>query len=144
MSTICEIDNIKPDEVEERYRNKKTITIITKSLDSIFQSKKNLNVSLVKIDVEGFEEYVIKGGSEFIKHNKPKNIIFEINKMVPNQKDNQLLSIIQFLAPIGYKPYIICPWPTREDTYKHFNGHDYLPLNYFDNINYANILMKLM
>ena len=147
LSTICEIDDIKTGEVVERYRNKKTVTTITKSLDSLFHSRKNLNVSLIKIDVEGFEEYVIKGGSEFIKFNKPKNIIFEVYKMVPNQKDNQLLSIIDFLSPIGYKPYIICPWPTDEETYKVFNGQNYLPLNYFENIeniDYANILMKLI
>ena len=146
LSTMCEIENINSEKMTDNYRIKKTVTAITKRMDSIFQNKRNLDVSLIKIDVEGFEEYVINGGSEFIKNNRPENIIFEINKFVPNQKENQLLSILEFLIPLGYTPHILCPWPTEERTLRVFNGKNYLPLNYFEKVekvDYANILMKL-
>lgn len=56
--------------------NNKMAEIITvDTLDNWFQSKKLSQIDLIKIDVEGFELNVLKGGSESIKKYQPKLFI---------------------------------------------------------------------
>lgn len=144
LSTLCNVDDLEKCEAKHMYENKTNIDVITDKLDDIIINNIE-DITLLKIDVEGYEEQVISGAMQLINKALPKNIIFEVNKSVPNQNSNQLASILSLLEPLGYVPYIIHPWPATQDTMKYFNGKKYLPLLNFSNnqnIIYANILMK--
>lgn len=144
LSTLGNVENIDNLKNKHMYENKSKIDVFVSKLDSIINSTE-LNISLLKIDVESFEEKVILGANKIINQKLPYNIIFEINKAVPNHNPNQLHNILSILEPLGYKSYIIHPWPSSDDAKNYFGGHNYLPLSNFSNnqnIVFANILMR--
>lgn len=57
------------------------------------------NVGLIKIDVEGYEEKVLRGGLGTIIRNNYPPILFECF----NENDETKISIIKFLNDLGYK-----------------------------------------
>ena len=144
LSTLGNVENINTLENKHMYENKSKIDVFVSNLDTIMNNI-NHDISLLKIDVESFEEQVILGAKEIINKKLPKNIIFEINKAVPNHNPSQLQNILSILEPLGYKSYIIHPWPSSDEAKNYFDGHNYLPLSNFSNnqnIVFANILMK--
>lgn len=144
LSTLGNVDDIVTLENKHMYKDKSKIDVFVSKLDSILLNNEH-NISLIKIDVESFEEQVILGAKKIINRTLPKNIIFEINKAVPNHNPNQLQNILSILEPLGYVPYIIHPWPSSDEAKNYFNGAKYLPLSNFSNnqnIVFANILMK--
>ncbi len=96
--THYEKDNIGATELKEESNG--TIDII--AIDDINFSE---DLSLIKIDVEGFETKVIKGMTQTLKKHHPF-ILIEI-------QDYNFSSIINILQPLGY-------------FYKHIEGIDYL------------------
>jgi FkbM family methyltransferase len=54
------------------FQEKETVTIIR--LDD-YVSKKNLNVGLIKVDIEGFEQELLKGARETIVNQKPSLLL---------------------------------------------------------------------
>lgn len=72
-----------------RLTTKATIVPIV-PLDSM-----NLSPNAIKIDVEGAEPSVIKGGWETIKRTRPPLLI----------ESGEREGIVSLLAPLGYKPY---------------------------------------
>lgn len=89
----------------------------TISLDSFKPPKP---VALIKLDVEGFELEVIKGGVNFLKENNYPPIIFEVwNEDWFENERNELLALIESL---GYE--II-----KFGNYDHLAQHKLNPLN---------------
>ena len=72
----------------------KKVDALSKRLDNVLENIIENKIALIKLDVEGFEQEVIEGAMNFILNKKPLNIIFEVNKMVPNQKSNQMNNIL--------------------------------------------------
>ena len=71
-----------------------------RTLDTFVQL--NSNVDLIKVDVEGFEFEVLKGGLEFIESGKPTIVIELLRKwMKPFGKQPQ--DVINLLKPLGYE-----------------------------------------
>ena len=64
----------------------KTITVDTITLDDYFKNI-TISIDLVKIDVEGAEDFVINGGLNFFKIFKPKYVIteFELNSKIQDK-----------------------------------------------------------
>ncbi|MDG1475590.1 MAG: FkbM family methyltransferase [Vicingaceae bacterium] len=58
--------------------SKNTTTVKVDTLDNIFPSE-TITDTLLKIDVEGFEYNVLKGGESVLKNNNVKAIIIELN-----------------------------------------------------------------
>tara|TARA_Y100000590_G_scaffold157865_1_gene181316 strand:+ start:50 stop:811 length:762 start_codon:yes stop_codon:yes gene_type:complete len=75
-----------------------TYKVKTAKLDDIFNG---YNIGFIKIDVEGHEKNVIKGGLNLIKKCRP-NLLIEIEERHSNVKTE---SIINFVNDLGYKSY---------------------------------------
>ena len=75
--------------------NFKTEKVRTITLDKLVETLGLKNVDLIKIDVEGFEMSVLKGGINMIKKFKPKLIIETHSEKLRND-------VINFLEKLGY------------------------------------------
>ncbi len=74
------------------------------TLDSKIECK---NISLIAIDVEGFEYQVLKGGYQILQKQKPV-IILEVNKKYLEKRGEiNLLDFHNFLSELGYKCFYI-------------------------------------
>jgi FkbM family methyltransferase len=74
----------------------------TVNLDK-FLLKHNLNPSLVKVDVEGFELSVFKSMETYLKENNAVRVIFEFVDWCENLSGNNLGSSQQFLIDLNYE-----------------------------------------
>ena len=81
---------------DNKIMNYEKVIIDSKKLDD-FEFKNKL--SLIKIDVEGHEIPVIKGGIKTISSNKP-TLIVEIDE---NHSKQKVSSTIDFINSLGYK-----------------------------------------
>jgi FkbM family methyltransferase len=73
-----------------------------KSLISI-ESKENKKISLIKIDVEGFEPQVIRGLSALAKNNLIKNIICEFNSGWLERNGSSHQELFELILSYGFK-----------------------------------------
>ena len=76
--------------------------VTVSTLDQITQNKKN--ISLLKIDVDGYEKFILEGGINTLKNINLKVIIIELNGS--NEYYNYPeKDIINFLNNFHFKPY---------------------------------------
>lgn len=94
-ATIVENNNIK--------NIFKTETVITETLDH-YCTKYDIKPNLIKIDVEGNELKVFKGGLNILQKYKPK-IIVEIEAVHVGKE--KVLETFEFLKSIGYEGKIV-------------------------------------
>lgn len=88
--------------------------VTTTSLD-LYCAVHNIIPNFLKIDVEGNELNIFKGGIETLKKHKPKIIVEIESRHIGKEK---VLETIQFLESIGYKGSFV-------------KGLDYLPVSGF-------------
>lgn len=67
-----------------------------------FGSKMLAGVDLIKIDVEGFEGFVVRGALEIIKRDKPI-VVFEDNGLGPRYYEQDWLDPKEVLEKAGYR-----------------------------------------
>jgi len=87
-----------------------TIDIEVKRLDDYIEQEKLAEVSLIKIDTEGYESPVLFGLSRFFdghKNNLPP-IIAELTPKAFEMLDKKLDEFYDFMSSYGYKSYAIC------------------------------------
>jgi len=72
------------------------------SLDTFVQQKQLKKVDLIKIDVEGFEPMVIKGGQYTIERYKP-TLLLEITNEWFQKMEYSANDIFQYLTGLGYQ-----------------------------------------
>lgn len=73
--------------------------ILMKTLDSFgFE-----NVDFAKIDVEGYEEFVLRGGEQMIERWKPVVVVEQKRSMSQERFGLKPLSAVKFLIDLGYK-----------------------------------------
>ena len=87
----------------ENFREFKTEEVQTETLDS-YCSRKNIKPDLLKIDVEGNELNVFKGGAETLKKYRPK-ILFECEERHIGKE--KVLETFRFLEGLGYEGQFI-------------------------------------
>ena len=77
-----------------------------KTLDTCFL-KKDLSCNVfLKIDVEGNESKVLKGGENFLSQNLDMSVQIELNLNIDNAiKNNNIQNSINFLGDLKYKPF---------------------------------------
>lgn len=75
-----------------------------KCLDSVFQNIQN--IKLLKIDTDGFDSKIIRGGKKMIRSNKPL-IFFEFDDNILKINNEKGIGLINFLIDNKYKYYII-------------------------------------
>jgi len=80
-------------------------TVKTTTLDEIYQSYKSqmCEVGTMKIDVEGFEGHVLKGGKRFLSECPPCKIYIELDPTYLPKYDMSVQKIIDYMSPLGYK-----------------------------------------
>jgi len=72
------------------------------TLDKISENIQNL--SIIKIDVEGYEKYILEGGIKTLSNNNLLVIIIELNDST-NYYDYNEMEIIEKLIKFQFKPY---------------------------------------
>lgn len=78
------------------------ITVPATTLDALIGAR---NPAFIKIDVEGHELAVIKGGAEFLsKHHPP--LLIEVAGD-PDEKDSNAAELFGLLESFGYMPHVI-------------------------------------
>lgn len=84
-----------------RFSDIKPITVETTTLDEFFYKNK-ISVDFIKIDTEGYEYYILKGGVKTIQTYKPI-IQLEYNTTNMQQCGVALNALDELLTSIGYK-----------------------------------------
>ena len=89
--------------IDDNEDDSKVISVKTKTLDSFFEEKKINRIDLIKVDVEGYERYIIEGAKRTLNTYSPK-IIVEIE-----QRHHQapLDDIIKEIEALNYKCYYL-------------------------------------
>ena len=82
--------------------------IIIKIADEMPEIRDLISLSLIKIDVEGFELPVLKGLSKTLAKHKPR-IIFEYEENYWQKKGHHMEECFAFLIALDYKLYQITP-----------------------------------
>lgn len=82
----------------------KKITIQLESLDKIIKklSLKNRKIDIIKVDIEGHEDYFMKGAKETLRTHRPI-ILTEVNKPYYETRKNSLDEIFFPIIPPNYK-----------------------------------------
>ena len=76
------------------------------TLDQYIFDKKIINVKFVKIDVDGFEIEVLKGGKQFFKKQKPI-ILIELAPYTFKERGKRFSTLIHILKDMGYELFEI-------------------------------------
>ena len=86
--------------------NKYSEIIPVLTLDEVLRNEKN--VSVLKIDVEGYEKQILEGGFETLNNDNLKVVIIELNdsNTYYGYKENQILNIFR---KFQFKPYEFFP-----------------------------------
>lgn len=79
------------------------VQVIT--LDDYCRSKNISQVNAVKMDVEGFEYFVLKGGLKVISQHQP-TILMELNNKFLNEHNLSVNDIFNLLSGCGYQRFI--------------------------------------
>jgi FkbM family methyltransferase len=92
-------------EMNPGVREKSTETVTLKKLDDISRELPSQFFDIVKIDVEGFELNVLKGGIEFFK-NSVDTVIIEVSLMRDTSLSGQaIFEIFKILNEAGFSLY---------------------------------------
>lgn len=81
-----------------------------RTLDSLSDNNQINKIDFIKIDVEGFELQVLKGGEKIIRKNKPILFVEICHTKDGDGKlfiNNNFHQTIEFIESIGYKTYIL-------------------------------------
>ena len=76
-------------------------TVTAETLDNYIERRGVKNISLIKIDVEGFEMNVLKGAAQTLKNHKPA-LFVEINDGFLHRQGGSAKELFEFLQSFGY------------------------------------------
>ena len=107
------------------------VEVPVRSLSKIVEEEGIKSIRLLKIDVEGFEAEVLKGGEEVLREIRPEAILFELNEKVGKSWDEQ--PVIKILQDWGYGFFSLpkCLFRMHLDCFESassnlLRGHDFL------------------
>jgi FkbM family methyltransferase len=99
-----------------------TVQIEVITLDSFIQNNHIKMVNLIKIDVEGFEYNVLKGGEECLKKFMPK-LFIELDNNLLIEQESSANELITFLELLGYNIFKASNMKPLNSTDKFNNCH---------------------
>ncbi len=85
---------------------KSTADARTVSLDTLLSELNLSKVDFIKIDVDGFEYWVLKGAEQTLKKFRPK-ILIELSPYVHLEHGSSFETLMNFLSKIGYSFYSV-------------------------------------
>ncbi len=119
-------DSLMSSSLRAGWRSAKQTSLVeVNTLDEFCVENNIKESSLIKIDVEGFEEQVLNGGRKYLMQYRPDLIIEILNEFDKNLE--------KFLSDLGYKFYHITPFgfKKKDEIIKGQNtGEKYLFMNY--------------
>ena len=86
------------------------VSVHVTTLDQVARTVNLGPVRMLKIDVEGFEEEVVRGGMDLLTRGSVESIVFEINNIFPGIPKYRDQTIRKLLRELGYTCYLIRPW----------------------------------
>ncbi len=89
---------------------KEIFTVEVRRLDEYLQDVKLSNISLIKIDTEGFELPVLLGASCFFEENRDclPPVIVEVTPEAFGRLGREVCELVEFMSGFGYRTYSIC------------------------------------
>jgi FkbM family methyltransferase len=85
-------------------REMKTEAARARSIDSILAETADRPVSLVKLDVDGFECDVLRGATKLLSETRPV-FVMELASYVLEERGASLAELLSFFSPAGYRFY---------------------------------------
>lgn len=95
---------IPPEDVQE------TFSVEVRRLDEYIKNLELSNISLIKIDTEGFELPVLLGASDFFDENRAclPPVIVEVTPQAFSRMGRDVYELVEFMSGFGYESYSIC------------------------------------
>ena len=81
------------------------IEVKTDTLDSFCEARNIKEISVLKVDTEGFELEVLQGAERLLKERRVKNLVFEISKGVMERLNRDPSEVTNYLFGMDYKIY---------------------------------------
>lgn len=82
---------------------KAEIEVEVKTLDSYFDTHPEIEIDVLKIDVEGADTWVLKGAEKLLEKKRIKHIFYEANKLRMERLNIDPSEAIEFLRSKGYR-----------------------------------------
>ncbi|MCZ6594329.1 MAG: FkbM family methyltransferase [Bacteroidetes bacterium] len=105
--------------VNEEYKNAERVNV--KTIDSIVKDK---DIRLIKIDVEGYENHVLKGCEKIMSTENLKAVIIELNFLNEIYGGNAE-EISRYFATKGFSPYEYEPFTRTLSLLNHYNKQQF-------------------
>lgn len=81
-----------------------TVTAVT--LDGLAVTRGLAGISLLKIDVQGYEGHVLRGAKELLRTQRPA-VFLEIDPSALAEQGGSAAATLQLLSNLGYAPYLL-------------------------------------
>lgn len=88
-----------------------TLKLTSHTLDQVAQKHHFNNVSLVKLDVQGYEVEVLKGGSQLLQ--QAEAVLMEVSLLDIHKNVPLLRDVLNFMYEYGFVAYDICSVAAR-------------------------------
>lgn len=85
----------------DMYKDGSVIDIEIITLDSFLIDKGRID--FIRMDVEGYEGEILKGGENILKNNPPGNFFIEIHSELLHKKNSSASEIVNYLKNLGYE-----------------------------------------
>lgn len=92
---------------EKSQQNKISYMIESKTLDDIAMPYKERGIKMIKIDTEGAEELILRGGKRTLAEIRPNYIIAECHGFGLNLLNSSFRSLRNFMMAYGYSTYVL-------------------------------------
>lgn len=91
--------------LNERLNSSETIDIMADTLDSIIKRKNIYIVNLIKIDVEGWEKFVLQGAKDLLEKDNSPTLLVEFTETNAFSAGYYLGELFDFVQSFGYDWY---------------------------------------
>lgn len=85
----------------DMYKNGSIIDMEMITLEKFLEDKEQID--FIRMDVEGYENEVLKGAQNILKINPPKHFFIEIHSELLHKKNNSAREIVNYLRNLGYE-----------------------------------------
>lgn len=105
--------------VENAAGEVNTFDVATAALDDILDDRQIDHVDVLKMDIEGAEEYAVLGMAEGLKRHRYRRILFELHPGILADRGRSAWDVLRRFTDAGYRGWWVdySPQATREASY---------------------------